>query len=194
MAIEELDDEEQIISSSAWRYACLGVNKKDPKKSGGGNSTWTACRDIIGMFEIVNGKKVYTEIKSLTRREAFLVLVRSKIRNICKELGIKCPRIGIHNPKPGDLDYPQLEAIANLWIKKIGTPMDDALAILANVDGPVVGTKLEEVMKSWSGKKSWSESTTRRIFKEAGLKYKRRKKYPPAQISQLFKRSQKRIG
>jgi hypothetical protein len=86
MRISDLDNTKATINSVVWRFYCLG-------KTGGSDSTWASYRKLVGV-----GKRL-----QLTQRQAFLMLVRSKITQF-------------YSGKVTLINILTLENLANRWL------------------------------------------------------------------------------
>jgi uncharacterized protein YnzC (UPF0291/DUF896 family) len=73
--MENLDDEEQVISSALWRNVCGNPSA----------NSWAKYRRSVGLNR--DNKK-----QKLTRKEAYLLLVRANLREICERLEIEKPK------------------------------------------------------------------------------------------------------
>jgi hypothetical protein len=174
--IDDLDDVAKVITSSSWRFMCLGANKNDPRKPGGSNSDWARFRQVAGL---IGGNFKATEQRDLTRRQAFLLLVLGRLTIICDQIGMKKPR-------RKDLDTILLLQIAEEWAETIGEPMEDAFRILASVNGGIPGAQLEIAIREWAGK-PLSQRTIRRKCASARIRFSRKKIYSPCQVQKIYK-------
>jgi len=125
----------------------------------------------------------------ITQREAFLLLARSRIKEICQDLKIKKPR-------NKDLTIFQIEEIADRWLETIdhGQSWKGVLKFLASGNG-MTGKELEVLIQGWLGKsptgKPRSTRTIYRVCARSGVRFSRKRKYTPAQIQKVFHRTQK---
>lgn len=183
--INGLDDIERSISARGWRSVCLGVNEDGNAK--GSDTTWAEWRLLVGIV-LADGKTPDPRW-TITRREAFLLLARSKFKEICQDLKIKKPR-------NKDLTIFQIEAIADRWLDTIdhGQSWEGVLNFLASKDG-MTGGELEVLIQEWLGKsptgKPRSPRTIYRVCARSGVRFSRKRKYTPAQIQKVFHRTQK---
>jgi hypothetical protein len=177
--IDELDDTKSVITSSSWRFLCMGSNKKDPTKPGGSNRDWALYRGIVGMIDPDTLKP--TEGKSFTRKQAFLLLVLGRLEYVCAQ--IDCPV-----PKKTELDLVILMRIARVWSDTIGEPMENAFEALASVGESIPGHRLKEVVREWAGK-PWSDRHVRREVEAAGEKFGEKHLYSPTQLQRIYRRA-----
>ena len=183
--INGLDDIERSISARGWRSVCLGVNEDGRAK--GSDMTWAEWRLLVGI--VLKDGKTPDPRWMITRREAFLLLARSKFKEICKDLKIKKPR-------NKDLTIFQIEEIADRWLDTIdhGQSWEGVLNFLASKDG-MSGGELEVLIQEWLGKspdgKPRSTRTIYRVCARSGFRFSRKRKYTPAQVQKVFHRTQK---
>lgn len=168
-SIWDLDDKEQIISSALWRNVC---------GSPSGNS-WKKYRQSIGLNP--DNRK-----HQLTRKEAYLLLVRTNMKEICEKLQIKKPRdVELEAYTP---DSPLL-AIADLYAQALAP--DKLNSILANaiqysaLDGDAV-LKLLKTLGAVANRKV-GEGWVRAVLMKGGIENVRKKeKYSHAQVKTMI--------
>jgi len=185
--INGLDDVQQSISARVWRSLCMGINEETQKPLGS-QTTWAEWRVLVGI--VTEDGKTPDQRWLITRREAFLLLVRSKIKEICDQLKIKKPRTKA-------LTIFKLEEIAEKWLDTIDREQswEGALNFLASKDS-MTADQLEALIQEWLGKspqsgKARSPSTIYRACARSGVRFSRKKTYTPNQVQKIFRRVQR---
>lgn len=160
-----LDDEERVISSALWRSVCGSPS----------NNSWQKYRKSIGLPSDNRKHK-------LTRKEAYLLLVRSKLRPICDKLNIQKPKDSeMESYSP---DSP-LFAVATAYADTL--PAGGLTAILksavnsSNLSGEAVLALLATIGEV--ANRNLGERQVKRMISQAGLgAILKRRIYPYAQI------------
>ena len=184
MRINDVDNDRQCISRSTWRGVCMGF--REDGGSMGSNSDWASWASIAGVVD-ANGNP--SRRRSISKREAFLLLVIGKLPQICYQLGIENPKPGRPDPKrkknPPVFDYFSLESIANQWLDHLGqSNAEAAIRSLTQDASDIPGSKLKEVLETWLGK-SVSLKTIRR--RSRGTKISTKKLYSGIQIRRILR-------
>ena len=175
MKILQIDDTAKVISSSTWRGICLGF--KEDGEPGGSQSTWAKFRAEVGL---INKRERATLQRSITRRTAFLLLVRSKLAGICEQIEVEKPRVK-------DIDIFMLETIGDAWLQKMGqSTAESAIRALAVTSQNIPGDRIAEVIEAWLGKPI-SLRTIRRKCK-GRLRISLKKNYSGLEMQQIFKK------
>lgn len=180
--IDELDDVKKVITSSSWRFLCMGSNRRDPSKPGGSNRDWALYRRIVGLID--ESTLEPTERRDFTRKQAFLLLVLGRLDYVCAQ--IAWPK-----PKKTEIDLVVLLRIARVWSDRIGEPMEDSFRALASVGGEIPGHRLKEVIRDWVGK-PWSDRHISREVRAAGEKFGEKHLYSPSQLQRIYRRVTRR--
>lgn len=149
--LDYLDDNERVIASPLWRSVCGNPS----------NNSWQKYRKSVGIP--AENKK-----HKLTRREAYLLLVRSRLRVICDRLGVDKPR---DSEIAEYLPTSPLFAIASSYAETL--PIDGLSAILAdainasNLSGDAILALLATVGEV--AKSNLGERQIKLIISSAGL-------------------------
>jgi hypothetical protein len=129
---------------------------------------------------LINRKEKPTLQRSITRRTAFLLLIRSKLPEICEQIGAEKPRVK-------DVDIFMLETIGDAWLLKMGQKTaESAIRALAVTSQNIPGDRLAEVIESWLGKPI-SLRTIRRKCK-GRLRISLKKTYSGLEMQQIFRK------
>ncbi len=173
--IDQLNDTALVITAKTWRGICMGF--RPDGEPAGSNSSWSQWRKLVGIVK-KNGKP--TGQYMITRRDAFLLLVRSRLDRICGDLQIATPRVKA-------LNIFVLETIANDWIEQVGgDTWEAAINNLAGDGTEIPGSQLAEVIREWMGKPI-SIRTIRRKCRKVGIRFSMKRRYSPAQMQRVFK-------
>lgn len=189
--IDGLDDTKQSISAKGWRSLCMGQHENGTPR--GSDTTWSGWRVFVG---IVGPDGVTADQRWLiTRREAFLLLVRSKLAEICQQLKEKNPKV--KKPRVKKMTIFDLESLAEQWLQTIdnGQSWEGVLNFLASKDG-MTAEQLEVLINDWLGKspmtgKPRSVSTIYRVCARSGVRFSRKKTFSSSQVTKIFHRIQK---
>lgn len=146
MLVSELDKVERPIEARSWMRLCL---------PSGNPTTSSRWRKQVGLLDD-DGEP--TKQKHLSRYHAMLLLVRSRLEQICAVL---------EEPRPKAIDCFVLESIADRWSATLSQQeWRNAIAVLlGEVDMPA--KELKEVLAQWGLGKS--ERSIRRYLAKAGL-------------------------
>jgi hypothetical protein len=173
--IDQLNDVALVITAKTWRGICMGFRADG--EPAGSNTSWSQWRKLVGIVK-TNGKP--TGQYMITRRDAFLLLVRSRLDRICGDLGIATPRVKAIN-------IFNLEDIANQWIEQVGgDTWESAINNLAGSGNDIPGDQLAEVIREWLGKPI-SIRTIRRKCRKVGIRFSMKRSYTPAQMQRVLK-------
>jgi hypothetical protein len=174
--IEELDDSVPSIPSKLWQGICMGFRENG--EPFGSPNTWAKRRAAVLGKQKRNG----CGPRNLTKREAFLLLVRSKIDKVCDDIGHDriSPRV------VNRLDAFDLEALGNKWLIAIGGD-EWTIAINALTSNDMIpADALAEIIRKFAGK-SWGERTIRRKCGKARIRFSKKRMYSPAQVQRILK-------
>ncbi|MGL6122634.1 MAG: hypothetical protein ACRC1W_06350 [Shewanella sp.] len=175
--LESIDDTKRTISTALCRWYCR--NGKDVVPS---NAAWAEWRRAIG----IDAKH---KTRDLTMREAFLLCVRSRLRAVCRRVGMEYPK---------GADGLTIKEAANAYVLKLyeenafADRDDDEGGVFAGLDhlnklalfSDMSGKRVLEVAHKFAGECSISPSTVRRRLIKYGLDpLKMKKRYNPEQVS-----------
>ena len=178
MQIKDIDDTKRSVQSSLFRGICFGF--KASGKAAGSDRDWRNWRTDVGLIRL--GADGITEIptgkRTFTRRTAFLLLVRSKLNLICEQLEIKPPR-------GKAIDIFALEEIGDRWLALMGHETAElALRSLAGSTADVPGSKIEEVIQLWLGKRISLKTIRRRC--EGKIEISTLRTYTGLEMQRIF--------
>lgn len=167
--LDFLDDEDRVVSSALWRNVCGQPS----------NNSWQKYRHSVGINPQNRKHK-------LTRREAYLLLVRSNLRTICGQLGV---------PKPKDSEIEEylpnspLFDVAEMYASKfpgseLANYLNKAIAS-SSLSGEAILELLQTMSEVAQGK--MGERKIQLAIAQAGLgSIKKKTIYPYAQISRFI--------
>lgn len=164
--LNELPKYPKNVDSTMWRGFCMGYNEKGEPV--GSDSTWSKYRSQCGI----------TGRQNLSAYQSYLLLIRSRLSFVCKELNIA-------RPKDKDIDVLFLEKIADLWIQISGDDWRENLLRLAHKKGLPI-SEVKKLIEEWVGK-PLSERTIRRKFARAGIPYRRNQRLSNNRIKRLYR-------
>jgi hypothetical protein len=168
------DDTDRVISTKLCRFYCRRGDKEPSDFS------WAEWRRLVGVDPS-------HKTRPLTMKEALLLCVRSRLRSICK-------RVGMPYPSP-PLTKTKLMDVANAYVHLLyqegafteredgefaGLDHLNKLALFSDMSG----AQVLEVIRRYSGESSISLSTIqRRLIKAGEEPIRMRQRYRPAEVS-----------